>query len=309
MAGAFLLLFACGQSDQSEYSGYVEGEFIRPGPIEGGTLTVLHVREGDPVSAGDPLFALDDVRQKAGVAAAEASLSELRAQLQNLKYGRRPEEVAVLEARREQATANLKLARINYDRAVDLLAREVASPERRDQAEAEFEAAEAEVAALDAELAVARLPARQEEIDAAEAAVSAAEAAVDEARWHLKERRVVAGVDGRIEDRYFLPGDFVAAGAPVIAILPTGGVKIRFFVPQAEISGLRKGQEVGVACDGCPDGLSARVSFIARKAEFTPPVIYSEKTRAKLMFRVEARPAQAAEQLHPGLPIDVTVSR
>jgi HlyD family secretion protein len=61
---------------------------------------------------------------------------------------------------------------------------------------------------------------------------------------------------------------------------------------------------VAVACDGCPSGLEAIVQFVSPQAEFTPPVIYSNESRAKLVFLVEARPAAAAvATLKPGQPV------
>jgi HlyD family secretion protein len=301
------LASACDGPNTGEYSGFVEGQFIRPAPVAGGRIEVLAVNDGDAVAAGDLLFALDDQREMAELAAAEATLAETQSRLQNLKYGRRPEEIAVLEARRDQARAQLELARLNYDRARELLAQEAVSVERRDRAAAEYEAARASVASLSAELEVARLPARKEEIAAAEGAVKAAEANLERARWALNERRVYAPAAGRVEKRYFLAGDMVPAGAPVVALLPADHIKLKFYVPETDIARLKLGAEVKAYCDGCGEPVTARISFIAKSAEFTPPVIYSEKTRAKLMFRVEARAADELERLHPGQPIDVVV--
>ncbi len=306
-AAGLLSLQGCGQRSSGEYSGFIEGDFIRPAPVAGGTLEELHVDKGSEVAKGDPLFALDDAKEKAAVAAAESALAEATSKLQNLKYGRRPEEIAVIKANEKSAEARLKLAKLTYDRAVDLLAQAAVSKERRDTAKAEYDAAEAAVASVTAELKVAELPARKDEIEAAEAAVNAASASLDEARWRLGERKVVAPASGRIEDRYFLAGDFVPAGAAVVALLPASQVKLKFYVPETEISGLQLGQTVDASCDGCSGPIKARISFIAKQAEFTPPVIYSEKARSKLMFRVEARPLGDAAQLHPGQPIDVTV--
>ncbi|RMF12748.1 MAG: HlyD family efflux transporter periplasmic adaptor subunit [Alphaproteobacteria bacterium] len=304
---ALLLSQGCSEHPAGDYSGFVEGQFVRPGPVAGGTLKQLHVREGDTVNKGDWLFALDDTAEKAALGAAEATLAEARSRLENLRYGRRAEEIAVIEAKYARAEAQLKLAKLNYQRAENLVAGDVISQERRDHAEAEYAAAHAEVAAIAAELKVARLPARKEEIDAAEAALAAAEAAVEEARWRLDERKVAAPEAGRIEDRYFLPGDFVPPGAPVVALLPPGNLKLVFFVPEPNIAGLRIGQAVRATCDGCPAPIRANISFISSVAEFTPPVIYSEKTRSKLMFRVEARPVENPDVLHPGQPVDVTL--
>jgi len=309
---AVLLVFgfltsACDGPNTGEYSGFVEGLFIRPAPVAGGRIEVLAVGKGEDVAAGALLFALDDQREQADLAAAEATLAEAQSRLQNLKYGRRPEEIAVVEAQRDQARAQLELARLNYDRAKALLAQEAVSVERRDRAAAEYEAARASVASLTAELEVARLPARKEEIAAAEGGVKAAEANLKRARWALNERRVHAPAAGRVEERYFLAGDMVPAGAPVVSLLPADHIKLKFYVPETEIARLKLGTEVEAYCDGCGEPVTARISFIAKSAEFTPPVIYSEKTRSKLMFRVEARAGDGLTRLHPGQPIDVFV--
>jgi HlyD family secretion protein len=85
-------------------------------------------------------------------------------------------------------------------------------------------------------------------------------------------------------------------------------VKVRFFVPETKLGGIKVGQKVSLACDGCGNPIDAAVSFIAPQAEFTPPVIYSKDNRAKLVFLVEAKPAaQDATRLHPGQPVDVTL--
>ena len=91
-------------------------------------------------------------------------------------------------------------------------------------------------------------------------------------------------------------------------MLPPGNVIVRFYVPETTLGRLQPGQTVSVACDGCAAPVSARIAFIADRAEFTPPVLYSRENRAKLVYRVEARPAPAdAAKLHPGQPVDVTL--
>ena len=95
-------------------------------------------------------------------------------------------------------------------------------------------------------------------------------------------------------------------GGPVLTLLPPGNIKARFFVPEAALGGLALGQPVSLACDGCGAPIPARLSFIAREAEFTSPLIYSRENRAALVFMVEARPEPAeARRLHPGQPLQV----
>jgi len=102
------------------------------------------------------------------------------------------------------------------------------------------------------------------------------------------------------------PGETLAAGAPVVSILPPGNIFLRFFVPEPALPGVHQGDEVALLCDGCPPDLTATISFIAPQAEFTPPVIYSESTRGKLVYLVEARPKPSqASLLNPGQPVTV----
>jgi HlyD family secretion protein len=108
-----------------------------------------------------------------------------------------------------------------------------------------------------------------------------------------------------VSDTLFVQGDWVPSGAPVVSLLPPGNVKIRFFVPEPRLGAVAVGQKVSVGCDGCAP-LTATISFIAPQAEYTPPVIYSKESRAKLVFLVEALPdAKDAAKLHPGQPVDV----
>jgi HlyD family secretion protein len=92
----------------------------------------------------------------------------------------------------------------------------------------------------------------------------------------------------------------------VVSLLTPDKLKLRFFVPEPELTDIAVGQKVAIACDGCPPNLTATVSFIARAAEFTPPVIYSLTRREKLVFLVEAKPDDLSQPWHPGLPVDVT---
>ncbi len=90
----------------------------------------------------------------------------------------------------------------------------------------------------------------------------------------------------------------------MVSLLPDNQVKLRFFVAEGAVQAYRPGGAVRFSCDGCRSGLAARISFVAPRAEFTPPVIYSRNSRGKLVFLVEAVPLDA-QGLQPGLPVDV----
>jgi HlyD family secretion protein len=146
----------------------------------------------------------------------------------------------------------------------------------------------------------------QRTYDDAEAALRQAKANLEWAQTRLARRNAHSPSDGTIEQIYYRPGETVPAGRPVVALLPPGNLKIRFFAPQAVLPELKYGNVVGISCDGCEKGLTAKISFIARSAEFTPPVIYSVEERAKLVFLIEARP-ERPEKFRVGQPVTVTL--
>jgi HlyD family secretion protein len=147
----------------------------------------------------------------------------------------------------------------------------------------------------------------QKAYDDAQQAVREAEARLNSAKTRLARRKVASPATGTIQQIYFRPGEMVPVGRPVVALLPPGNVKIRFFVPEATLPKISLGDMVTVRCDGCAPELMARVSFISRTAEYTPPVIYSLEERAKLVFLIEARP-QHPENLRVGQPVTVLLT-
>ena len=147
----------------------------------------------------------------------------------------------------------------------------------------------------------------QTALDNAQAALRETEARLNSAKTRLARRKVASPVNGAVQQIYFRPGELVTAGRPIVALLPPGNMKVRFYVPEAMLPKISIGDAVRVRCDGCPDDLSARISFIARSAEYTPPVIYSLEERTKLVFLVEARP-ERPERLRVGQPVSVVVT-
>jgi HlyD family secretion protein len=300
-------LLACGDARHPAWSGYVEGEYVHVASPVGGTLDRLSVRDGDVVGKGAALFTLDAVLERAAREEARARLLGAEAQAADTTKGRRADEIAVTQAQRAQAAAQAALAQAELARQQQLFAQNFISKAALDDARTAMAQTQARVAELDAALAVARLPARQDERLAAEAQAEAARQALHQSQWREQQTQVSAPADAQVADTYFRVGEYVPAGQPVLALLPAGQVKARFFVPEAELGRLAIGQPVSLHCDGCGAPIAARISFIATRTEYTPPVIYSNEQRARLVFMVEARPQQAADaaRLKPGQPLDV----
>jgi HlyD family secretion protein len=146
----------------------------------------------------------------------------------------------------------------------------------------------------------------QKELDAATMVLRDAQARLNSAQTRLARRSVFSPVEGTVEQIYYRPGEMVPASRPVLALLPPGNLKVRFFVPEATLPNIAYGDSVRINCDGCAPDLTARVSFIARQSEFTPPVIYSLEERSKLVYMIEALPQQPSG-LRVGQPVDVTL--
>ena len=290
--------------EEPAWQGYVEAEFLDVGAEETARLTTVLVQRGDQVAGGETLFRLDAADAEAARDEAAARLEAAEAELADLQTGDRPEEIAALEAQRDAAAATLDAAREAYERQSRLASRQVVSEAATEEALERFQVAEARLAETEHRLNVARLPARPERIEAARKNVEAGRAALERAEARLARLAPASPVAARVKDVLFRPGEQVAAGRPVVRLLPPGNLKLRFFVPEPELGRVNVGARVTVSCDGCPRALPAAVTFIAEEAEFTPPVIYSVSARQKLVFMAEARP-QAADGLKVGQPVDV----
>jgi HlyD family secretion protein len=288
-----------------EVQGYVEGEYVYVGAPVAGRLETLHVARGARVPAGAPLFQLDRSSEQPARDDAAARLARAEASLANLRKGKRPSEIDSIQAQLTQANAMLKLSEAKLERRKPL--GDAVSREDVEQASAEYERDKARIAELQAELETARLGARVDEIQAAEAEVSAAQAQLAQAEWRLDELSQAAPQAGLVVDTLYRTGEWVAAGAPVVSMLPPENVKLRFFVPEPRLGAIEVGDEVQVRCDACAPDLTAVISYISPDAEYTPPVIYSREMRAKLVYLVEAKPRQP-DALRPGQPVDVTIA-
>lgn len=147
----------------------------------------------------------------------------------------------------------------------------------------------------------------QKTYEDAEAALNQANANLTAAQTRLARRRMVAPVSGTVQRVYYRPGETVQPGRPVVGLLPPSNLKIRFFAPEPRLATIKIGDTVTVSCDSCEQGLTAKVSFIAQSAEYTPPVIYSREERAKLVYLIEARPDQP-DKFRVGQPVSVMLA-
>ena len=299
-------LAGCGRSVDNQVQGYVEGEYVYVASPLAGALESLHVQRGAQVKAGDPLFALECGSEKDARDEAERRLVQARANLEDARKGKRPTEIESMEAQLMQMRASLALTEKDLARYEKLFPTKAASEQDLDRARSSRDQDRHRIAQLEADLKTAKLGSRVDQISAAEAGMRAQEAMLAKAEWDLSQKRQNAGQAGLVFDTLYREGEWVAAGRPVVVLLPPGNIKVRAFVPETRIGAIHPGDKVRVTVDGVAAPFLGEVSFISPQAEYTPPVIYSRESRSKLVFMIEAVfDKETAANLHPGQPVDV----
>ncbi len=307
-AAAVAVLAGCGNQDTSTYQGYVEGEFVYVASPVGGRLERLAVQRGQTVTGGAPLFVLESTDEAAARQQAAAQQQAAEAQLADLNLGRRVPEVDAARAQLAQAVAADKLSATQLVRDEAQFRAGGIPQSQLDASRSTAQTNAQRVRELTNQLRIAQLPARADQIRAQAAQVESARAAVAQAQWRLDQKAQKATQGGLVFDTLYREGEWVGAGSPVVRMLPPANVKVRFFVPEGVVGRLKPGQAARIRCDGCAAEVNATISYIASEAEYTPPVIYSNSRRDKLVFMVEVRPAAAdGPKLRPGQPVEVAL--
>jgi len=260
------LLAACGRNDERGWLGYGEGDTAFVSAPQAGWISKMTVNRGDWVDRGRLLFTLDDTHETAARDQALANIGQAEAEL-------------------AQEKANLEYTQTELTRQTGLARAHAGVPATLDQVVASNRQSRSRIAQLESQI-------RQ------------MQAAFADANYQLSQRTVIARTRGHVQDIFFRLGEYAPAMTPVVSLLPPENVFVRFFVPEEDFARIHLGERVAISCDGCPPNLMAKVTFIASREEFTPPVIFSLDNRSKLVFKIEAR-APGGLKLNPGQPVSV----
>jgi HlyD family secretion protein len=296
----------CSNHSNGVFQGYIEGEFVYLASSQPGHLQHLAVTRGQQVTAGTTLFTLEATDEEAQQRQAQQQLAAAEAQLADLQTGKRRPEIDVIRAQLQEAQATaLKSAQARLRDQAQYGAGGI-SREQLEATQAQADSDAARVQELRSQIEVAQMPGRAQQLQAQTNQVRAARALLAQADWRLAQKAVTAPKDGLIYDTMYREGEWIAGGSPVVRMLPPQNIKARFFVPETLLGRLSQGGRVSLHCDACAADIAATITFISPEAEYTPPVIYSNETRGKLVYMIEAYPApQDAARLHPGQPLAV----
>jgi HlyD family secretion protein len=307
---AAALLAGCSGSGPKAWQGYLEGDYVYVSSPLAGRLEKLSVTKGSRVAEGAPLFELERASEVAALRQASQELQSAKDQLEDIKKGSRPQEIAALEAHVAEARAAAELSKLDLSRQEALFNAGAITASDYDHArltnEANLRSVDEDAARLD----IARLGGRTDAVAAAGAQVRAASDAEAHARWSVDQKAQAARGPALVYDTLYREGEYVTAGSPVVTLLPPANIKVRFFVAETDFARIKAGDRVSVLIQGLPSPLGATVAYLSPQPEYTPPVLYNRDNRAKLVYMVEALfEAGAAADLHPGQPVDVVPAR
>lgn len=301
-----IVLVGCSRYEGTDLQGYIEGQYTHMSPFLGGRLKKLYVSRGQSVRQGQPLFELDNEPEQSQLNKALASLQAEQAKLKDYLVGQRTTVLAGIIAQREQAQAELGLAKNNFARTEELFQKGVVSRSSYDDACAKLKSTQQRVNQYEENLKEAEQGERQYRVLEQANAVKSAEASVTEARWRLFQKKLFAPESGLIYDTFYNVGEQINAGQPVVSLLTPDCIYLIFYVPEPLRSKVAVNDRVEFDCDQCQEQFSATINYVSPQAEYTPPVIYSRESRSKLVYRIQAKLSRpVAQKIYPGQPVNV----
>lgn len=288
-----------------------ETENIAVGTHLPGVVKVVHVRVGQTVKPGEPLFELDDRQLLAEQAVRRAQLDSAKAQQQKLADMPRLEELPPLRAKLVEAQASRDDKIKMYDRSKRAGATGVSEEELIGRQMA-VEVAKAQVAKAEADLALAVAGAWEPDKLVAAAATAHAAAQLAQTTTELDRLKVTApwvrppdGSNGPVTFRVLQvnvrPGEFVAAGpgTALVALGTVGRLHVRVDIDENDIARFRP----GIPGTASPRG-NPRTTFPLRFVRVEPYVIPKRSLTGGNTERVDTRVLQviyAIDAPDPGL--------
>ena len=302
-----LLLSGCSNSSSDQALGTLERDRIVLKATAGEIILEQPVPEGTMVAAGTLLVQLDNRRQQAVVAGAQAQLAQAEFHLEELRNGARPEDIAASSARVAGARAALVEARANYRRALSLEKQRLAAKAQLDSALAARDAAEASLSSAQEELLRLTNGTRKEQLDQAAAAVQVAAAHLSLEQHNLRELSVVATRDAYLDSLPWNVGERVNLGSTLALLLAEDQPHARVYVPEPWRTRLMVGDRRRVTVDGIEQPLWGTLRWIATDPAFTPYYALNAGDRARLVYLAEFD-LEDGQQLPTGVPAQVLLS-
>jgi RND family efflux transporter MFP subunit len=245
----------------SEYPGELDADTSDLASKISGRLEEVQVRSGDWVERGTVVAVVDD--------------TDLQRQHEEVQA-----QVAVSKANRLRAAARLSAAQQELARMEQMFTEGLISAQAIESERATEATLEAEVKAVEAQ---------REQY----------EARLQLLAQQISETKIAAPFTGVVSRRYLNPGTFVQPGTPIIRLVEAGPLRVRFWVPEEELAGIRSGVRFEVATQSTSDAV-----FVGRVTR-----ISGEVNRQNRTIAVEGVLESSAAVLLPGMYAQVRVNK
>lgn len=264
--------------------------------------------EGEMVEARQVVARLDTGELGQDVALRKAEVRAAEAALAELETGSRPEEIAQAGAVVRKAQADVSRARADLMRLKRLYEQDNVSEQEYDAAKTAVAVTEATLGEAQEQLRLVRKGPRIEKIERSRAQLQQAKEALALAQTRLGYATLTSPLTGLVLSHNIEPGEFVAAGTPIVTVGDLAHVWLRAYVDETDLGRVKVGQTATVTTDTFPDkAYEGRVSFIASQAEFTPKSVQTEKERVKLVYRIKITIDNPHMELKAGMPADAQI--
>ena len=322
---ALLALGACRRAAEPDAYGNVEATEVVVGAEANGRLVSYTVNDGDKLSAGAVVGAIDATQLSlerdqlvAQHAATASRVTEVQQQIQGLEAQRSATAAQRdgARAQRDALVAQQEIAKRSYDRTTRLVAQQAATTQQLDQAERDYRVLGDQIKAQDEQIKAfeRQIAAETEQVQTARAQeqtvrrqVMAAEAQVNQAGERIRKSQVVSPIAGTVLTTYAKAGEMVQVGQPLFKVASLDSVEVRAYVTEPQLAGIRLGQEARISVDAGHQRqtLQGTIAWISSQAEFTPTNIQTREERADLVYAIKIRVANDEGALKIGMPVDV----
>ncbi len=285
--------------------GQAEATQVRISGKVPGRIEAYRAAEGDCVQKGDTLVFLYTPEVQAKLQQAEAVRQAAEAQSAKARKGARDQEVTGAYELWQKSIAGLEIARKSYDRVQNLFDKGVMSAQKRDEAEANYNAMAATEKAARSQYEMAKEGARQEDKAAAAALVQQASGAVAEVEAYIGESILLSPIDGEVAERFPQVGELVGTGAPIMNILDMNDLWVTFSIREDLLSSVRIGSELSAFIPALGNK-TVRLKVYYMKDMGTYAAWKATKTTGQFdskTFEVRARPLEAIDGLRPGMSV------
>lgn len=303
-----LLVTACSDNNANLALGTLERDRVVLKATAAEIITQLPVAEGSNVNPGDLLVQLDDRRQLALVAQAQASLASAEANLSKLQNGARTEDIAAARSQVKGAEAQLREAQKTFERAESLVSKKLAGVAELDSARAKRDSAQAQLEQARENLSLLTNGTREEDLQQAEAQVALAKAALALEQHNLAELSVRATRPGRLDHLPKHLGERTSIGEAIATLLDAGTPYARVYIPETHRLKITAGKTLNIHVDGLEEVQTGKVRWISQEPAFTPYFALNSTDRARLVYLAEVQLPDSAAHLPSGLPVQVELT-